>query len=250
MGTTLVWALFVNLFAISSRLDIFRRGLDSSYIDHMMAWGSGMLPWLVMMPVLYLFAQRESVLSRPRFVQLGRTIIAFIVCFSFLFAYFILIYGPLTGSDSRQFLATTRLADWLWDGILFVTVYLAGRLAGVKLAVVTKDKKLKIAVRSSGKVELVRVSDIVAGSAQGNYITLICEGRDYLHRATLSEMLSELSAEGFLQTHRSHFIRPEQISTINSQDGHVRDVYLKNGRRIPVSKRYEKMVREVALQTV
>jgi len=99
-----------------------------------------------------------------------------------------------------------------------------------------------IAVKSMGRTDYVKISEIMVGQAAGNYVRLHCREKEYLHRCSFSELNSQLAENGFLQCHRSYFVNSGKVVSFvrNINDGD--ELLLKDGKRAPVSHTYRKAV--------
>lgn len=107
--------------------------------------------------------------------------------------------------------------------------------AGVGKAV---ERLQRINVRSVGRIEQIRVDDILWVESAGNYVELHLEGRTVLHRITLNRLEALLAPEDFLRVHRSAIVRRSQIARLETVgDGSYR-LTLRSGAAVAVSERY------------
>lgn len=147
--------------------------------------------------------------------------------------------APHFGVAITELLATTGLRDWLWDILIFTMMLLSGHLVATaerrSIEDQSEDGRRKILARSASRVDIVDIDDVIAASAQGNYVALITHGAEYLHRCTLSEMKDRLRTHGFVQVHRSHLVRSKSVVSIKRADGRIKELQIQNGRMIPVS---------------
>jgi two-component system LytT family response regulator len=96
----------------------------------------------------------------------------------------------------------------------------------------------RINVRSVGRIEQIRVADILWIESAGNYVELHLDGRTVLHRITLNRMETLLAPEEFLRVHRGAIVRRAQIARLDSVgDGSCR-LTLRCGATVAVSERY------------
>lgn len=102
-----------------------------------------------------------------------------------------------------------------------------------------------IAVKSMGRTDYVKISEIMIGQAAGNYVRLHCEEKEYLHRCSFTELNQQLAESGFLRCHRSYFVNSRKVVSFvrNMNDGD--ELILENGARAPVSHSYRKAVNEM-----
>jgi two-component system LytT family response regulator len=100
------------------------------------------------------------------------------------------------------------------------------------------ERLQRINVRSVGRIEQIRVDDILWVESAGNYVELHLEGRAVLHRITLNRLEALLAPEDFLRVHRSAIVRRSQIARLeNIGDGSYR-LTLRCGAAVAVSERY------------
>jgi len=96
----------------------------------------------------------------------------------------------------------------------------------------------RINVRSVGRIEQIRVDDILWIESAGNYVELHLEGRAVLHRITLNRLEALLDPAVFLRVHRSAIVRRGQIARLETVgDGSYR-LTLRCGAAVGVSERY------------
>jgi two-component system LytT family response regulator len=96
----------------------------------------------------------------------------------------------------------------------------------------------RINVRSVGRIEQIRVGDILWVESAGNYVELHLEGRTVLHRITLNRLEALLAPGDFLRVHRSVIVRRSQIARLDTVgDGGCR-LTLRCGATVAVSERY------------
>jgi two-component system LytT family response regulator len=96
----------------------------------------------------------------------------------------------------------------------------------------------RINVRSVGRIEQIRVDDILWVESAGNYVELHLAGRTVLHRITLSRLEALLAPGAFLRVHRSAIVRRSQIARLETVgDGSYR-LTLRCGAAVAVSERY------------
>jgi two-component system LytT family response regulator len=102
----------------------------------------------------------------------------------------------------------------------------------------TKAVLERINVRSVGRIEQIRVADILWIESAGNYVELHLAGRTVLHRITLNRLEALLAPEDFLRVHRGAIVRRGEIARLDSVgDGSYR-LTLRCGATVAVSERY------------
>jgi two-component system LytT family response regulator len=93
-------------------------------------------------------------------------------------------------------------------------------------------------VRSVGRIEQLRVDDVLLVESAGNYVELHLSTRAVLHRITLNRLESVLDPANFLRVHRSVLVRRDHIAALTTiANGNYR-LTLRCGTAVPVSERY------------
>jgi two-component system LytT family response regulator len=95
-----------------------------------------------------------------------------------------------------------------------------------------------INVRSVGRIEQIRVSDVLWLAAAGNYVELHLAARAVLHRITLNRLETMLAPGDYVRVHRGAIVRRDQVALLaNAGDGSYR-LTLRCGAEVAVSERY------------
>ncbi|GAB3373113.1 LytR/AlgR family response regulator transcription factor [Massilia agri] len=95
-----------------------------------------------------------------------------------------------------------------------------------------------ISVRSVGRIEQVKVSDILRIESAGNYVELHLAGRTVLHRMTISRLEGLLPPGEFLRVHRGTIVRCAEIVRLESGGDGGYALTLRGGGTVAVSERY------------
>lgn len=95
-----------------------------------------------------------------------------------------------------------------------------------------------INVRSTGRIEQIRVSDILWMESAGNYVELHLASRTVLHRITLTGLEVLLAPADFLRVHRVAVVRRDQIASLATTGDGTYQLRLHCGDIVPVSERY------------
>jgi two-component system LytT family response regulator len=102
----------------------------------------------------------------------------------------------------------------------------------------------RINVRSVGRIEQVRVADILWIESAGNYVELHLDGRTVLHRIPLSRLETLLDPVDFVRVHRGALVRRDQVASLAVVgDGSYR-LSLRCGAAVAVSERHVGAVRD------
>lgn len=85
----------------------------------------------------------------------------------------------------------------------------------------------------------VRAVDVLAVKAGGNYVEYALDGgRTLLVRASTQETAAGLASLGFVRTHRSWLVNRGAVSEIGPSAAGDLQVRLRDGRMIPLARRY------------
>ena len=93
-------------------------------------------------------------------------------------------------------------------------------------------------VRKLGKEFLVAANDIEFLQASGNYVNLHVRGRDYPLRTTMAAIEPRLDPARFARVHRSWMVNLDCIAEIEPLDTGDARLLLRDGTRLPCSRRY------------
>lgn len=93
-------------------------------------------------------------------------------------------------------------------------------------------------VRSVGRIEQVRVADVLWLAAAGNYVELHLPGRTVLHRITLNRLEALLDPADFLRVHRGAIVRRDQLARLATTGDGTYRLGLRCGAEVAVSERY------------
>jgi two-component system LytT family response regulator len=104
-----------------------------------------------------------------------------------------------------------------------------GRFAAVK----------QILVRDGDRAFFLTVDDIQRVSAAGNYVEVYAAGKMHLVRNSLSSFIAQLDAGEFLRVHRSHVVRVGFIAELRAMFHGDYELVLRDGQRLPLSRRYK-----------
>lgn len=101
-----------------------------------------------------------------------------------------------------------------------------------------------LAVKKSGRVELVSIEDIFYVQGAGNYSELVmANGRRELHDKTL-ENLAAILPPDFERIHKSYLVRMSLIKALHATEGSHYEAELKNGTSLPIGRTRYKELRE------
>jgi two-component system response regulator AlgR len=90
------------------------------------------------------------------------------------------------------------------------------------------------------RIDLGRVERV---QAEGEYVRLMVDGTNYLHRAALSAILARLDEARFIRVHRSCVVQRNSIKAVRRQVTGSYQVVLTDGSVLPVGRTYRRLVR-------
>lgn len=99
-------------------------------------------------------------------------------------------------------------------------------------------------VRKLGKEFLLAAREIEWLQASGNYVNLHVRARDYPLRVTMAGIETRLDAQHFVRVHRSYVINLDFLAEIEPLDTGDARLLMRDGMKIPCSRRYRAALRE------
>ncbi len=106
------------------------------------------------------------------------------------------------------------------------------------------DRPERFLVRKLGREFLLNASEIEWLQASGNYVNLHVRGRDYPLRATMAGIEERLDPLRFVRVHRSYFVNLDYLAEIEPLDSGDARMQLRDGAKIPCSRRYRTALRD------
>jgi len=239
-GATLVLAVTVLLFTAANYIDATSRGAEIAFGRGLWMYTIGFLPWFALAPVVVIVSQRHLFGDVSRLRRALYTAILTMAVFSALLLNMLFVYAPLMGIPTSEIAGRIGVQPWIPDILIFIIAVLVGGALGstskqTSKTVTDAPAPIDIVVKSVSRMDVISSDAIMAISAQGNYVSLLTQEREFLHRATLSDMRASLDGYGYIQTHRSHLVKSQEIASVHRKDGRVRELTLRNGAKIPVS---------------
>lgn len=239
-GGCIVWALLVLVFVAVQYNEAVSDGAPASFalgVRHQSVFSAIALPAII---VGALVGLRHALAHSPtwrRCIEAAGVVAIFSMADYF---WTVLVLSAYTGVPAQTLVASTPSLFWLMLPTFTGMAYLAGaQLQGLvqRSGDATRvGRTARLAVRSAGRTDYVALDDIVIVSAQGNYVALVDRsGREVLHRATMIEMAQMLDGQGFVQVHRSHFVRPSDVVSTEQRRERIASVRLRSGQILPVS---------------
>lgn len=111
------------------------------------------------------------------------------------------------------------------------------------------ERPERFLVRKLGKEFLLNASEIEWLQASGNYVNLHVRGRDYPLRATMAGIEDRLDPARFVRVHRGYFVNLDYLAEIEPLETGDARLQMRDGAKIPCSRRYRAALRERFGQT-
>lgn len=106
------------------------------------------------------------------------------------------------------------------------------------------ERPSRFLVRKLGAEFLVGAHDIEFLEAAENYVNLHVRGRVYPLRSTMTAIQDRLDPARFVRVHRSYIVNLDFLDQIEPLDTGDARLLLKNGSRVPCSRRYRSALRQ------
>lgn len=95
----------------------------------------------------------------------------------------------------------------------------------------------RIAVRSSGQIRFLKVSEVDYIESEGNYVKLHVDSEHHLIKETMRSLEERLDAREFVRCHRSTIVNLNRIDRIEQWFQGDYCIVLHSGQRLPLSRR-------------
>ncbi len=239
-ASTTGWALLLVIFAIIHSLDMSRLEVPHTAVEVIQAQAVIMLPWLALFPVVALTRTRQILVRTPPWTAMAELILLGVGGIMIIYLHIIFVYAPFIGAPPEQILDQIPLINWVWDPVMMALCALISDLytrARLRRHTLDEPDRERIVLRNGRQDDIIEISDIIAVSAQGNYVAFLSADREWLHRATLAELVVQLTERDFIHIHRSHLVRSCQITRFDRARGRIVRVTLASGHAFPVSAR-------------
>lgn len=100
------------------------------------------------------------------------------------------------------------------------------------------ERPERFLVRKLGKEFLIAAAEVEYLQASGNYVNLHLHARDYPLRTTMAGIEPRMNPGKFVRVHRSYMVNLDFIKEIEPLDTGDARILMKDGNRIPCSRRY------------
>ncbi len=106
------------------------------------------------------------------------------------------------------------------------------------------ERPERFLVRKLGKEFLLNAREIESLQASGNYVNLRVRGRDYPLRSTMAGIEARLDPARFVRVHRGYIVNLDYLAEIEPLETGDARLTLRDGARLPCSRRYRALLRE------
>ncbi|WP_162055422.1 LytR/AlgR family response regulator transcription factor [Pontibacter pamirensis] len=224
--------------------------------------------WVLFIPILsflfYRSAQiKERIHSRLQWL-VGMAGVALLSAVHILLVAFLIVvvsslffYRPFTFSTPLTYFASEHIYITLFfyaSGAAFIFLYKDRKAVEMNTASIASPKLHEqpsdtfadfIPVSVQNKLIPIPAKDVICIQADRPYVKIhTCSGQ-YLHAATLKDMLTKLGAHRFVRIHRSTIVNTAQVEHIRSRSNGDYDVTLKNGEVVRMSRNYYPAFKEL-----
>jgi hypothetical protein len=128
--------------------------------------------------------------------------------------------------------------DSLGYALFFACFTVVDHVLRQQAPVQAPSQSLTFDIRDGAKLPRVRLDEILAVAAAGNYVEFILrDGRRPLMRSPLSALEGELSPRGFLRTHRRWLVNAKHVTALKPEGSGDHAVQL-GGLSVPLSRRF------------
>jgi len=119
------------------------------------------------------------------------------------------------------------------------------RERGVEAAPAPRRRALDwVMVKSRGRVEFVRVSDVDWIEAEGNYVKLHAGKKAWLIREKIGTLEERLDADAFLRVHRSSIVQLDRVAELHPMVAGDGILVLRDGTQVKLSRGYRRRLLE------
>lgn len=106
------------------------------------------------------------------------------------------------------------------------------------------ERPERFLVRKLGREFLINAHEVEWLQASGNYVNLHVRGRDYPLRTTMAGIEERLDPVRFVRVHRSYVVNLDYLAEIEPLESGDARLQLRDGAKIPCSRRYRMQLRE------
>lgn len=162
------------------------------------------------------------------------------------------VFGAWWPTFGYEYLKDVRSYFWILAGLGLYRLWVM-RLQGEASLLAAPDvgppvepveQPERFLVRKLGKEFLLAAREIEWLQSSANYVNLHVRGRDYPLRVTMGGIEARLDAQHFVRVHRSYVINLDFLVEIEPLDTGDARLLMRDGVKIPCSRRYRAALRE------
>jgi len=115
-----------------------------------------------------------------------------------------------------------------------------------QLETIARRQAPRIAFKEKGRILFLRLAEVVAVRAEGNYVSLRHRPNPYLLRESLSSISEKLKPYGFIRIHRSVVVNISAVEEIQPLPTGEYRLRVKGGEEYLVTRTYKNNLRDLA----
>ena len=240
VATSAAWIGLLVAFTIIHTIDLSRLGIDHTIVEIIQSQAVITIPWLAIFPAVAITRARQALLATSFPMALAELVLLGCLAILLIYLHIVFVYAPFLNAPPARILDQIPLINWAWDPVV---IALTALLGDIHARSIRRRKDLsggsrdRIILRAGNQEDILDIGDIIAVSAQGNYVAFISGEREWLQRTTLAELVVQLTAMNFIHIHRSHLVRGPEITSCARDRGRIARVTLRTGHSFPVSAR-------------
>jgi two-component system LytT family response regulator len=100
----------------------------------------------------------------------------------------------------------------------------------------------RLAIKASGRIVVIRVTDIDWIEAEGDYVSVHVGEKTWLMRETIAAVELRLALSGFVRIHRSALVNTERVTELRPRDKGEYTVVLNDGTELKLTRNYRESV--------
>jgi len=107
------------------------------------------------------------------------------------------------------------------------------------------EKSQRLVVRVKNEIKIIPVDHVNYFEAADDYVNIVTESGTFLKKMTMKSLEEALSPDRFARIHRSYILNLNEVTRIEPYEKDSYLVFLRNGKKLPVSKTGYSRLRQV-----
>ncbi|WP_100628164.1 LytR/AlgR family response regulator transcription factor [Algoriphagus formosus] len=107
------------------------------------------------------------------------------------------------------------------------------------------EKSQRLVVRVKNEIKIIPVNQVSYFEAADDYVNIVTESGAFLKKMTMKSLEEALSPDRFARIHRSYILNLNEVTRIEPYEKDSYLVFLRNGKKLPVSKTGYSRLRQV-----